>query len=220
MNTFTTTLVSRLSDKHLLKHRFYQAWDDGSLPRSSIQEYATQYYHHVKAFPRYLSATHSQCENLEWRQFLLENLIDEERGSENHPELWTRFAEGMGVSREELKYSKISPNVQELIDTFMGLARSSFEEGLGALFAYEHQVPEIADFKMRALENHYQVSNPSTLSFFEVHRNTDVYHTQTLGEILEQLPEPARLRAEQAARTAANALWKFLDGIPTPESCH
>ncbi|GIS54804.1 hypothetical protein Ct9H90mP29_18460 [bacterium] len=37
---------------------------------------------------------------------LLDNLIDEERGSENHPELWMRFAEGMGNSRKVLKIKK------------------------------------------------------------------------------------------------------------------
>ena len=31
---------------------------------------------------------------------LLDNLIDEEKGSENHPELWMRFAEGMGIAEK------------------------------------------------------------------------------------------------------------------------
>jgi pyrroloquinoline quinone (PQQ) biosynthesis protein C len=31
---------------------------------------------------------------------LLENLIKEERGAENYPELWLRFAETLGIARE------------------------------------------------------------------------------------------------------------------------
>ena len=36
------------------------------------------------------------------RQLLLENLNEEEKGKENHPELWMRFAEGMGNSRNDV----------------------------------------------------------------------------------------------------------------------
>ena len=46
--------------------------------REIIKDYAEQYYQHVKAFPRYISATHSICEDIEKRRILLENLQDEE----------------------------------------------------------------------------------------------------------------------------------------------
>ena len=68
------------------------------LDRSIIQEYAAQYFKHVSD-SRYLSSIHSNCEDITIRQEILDNLIDEERGSENHPELWMRFAEGMGKNR-------------------------------------------------------------------------------------------------------------------------
>jgi pyrroloquinoline-quinone synthase len=57
-----------------------------------LQIYAQEYYGHVSAFPRYISSIHSLCEKIEDRQVLLENLIDEEQGSENHPELWMQFS--------------------------------------------------------------------------------------------------------------------------------
>ena len=41
---------------HLLKHPFYQAWTAGTLDRSNLQLYATQYYHHVRTFPGHLHA--------------------------------------------------------------------------------------------------------------------------------------------------------------------
>src|SRR5438105_4760532 len=92
---FVPALVDRLKDRHLLNHAFYRAWNEGSITRSTLQGYACQYYHHVAAFPRYLSATHSQCSDLKSRQVLLENLRDEETGDENHPELWLRFVEAL-----------------------------------------------------------------------------------------------------------------------------
>ena len=37
------------------------------------------------------------------RQQMLDNLWDEEHGKDNHAELWLRFAEGIGVSREDVQ---------------------------------------------------------------------------------------------------------------------
>src|SRR5688572_28987110 len=144
---FTESLVAKLSEKHLLKHELYQAWNEGKAPIQTLQLYAEQYYHHVRTFPRYLSATHSNCEDILSRQFLLENLNDEERGPENHPELWLRFAEGIGTTREQVEKAELLPETEELVDTFMSLSRKSYASGLGALFAFEQQVPEIAQFK-------------------------------------------------------------------------
>ena len=75
---FSKELNAKLDEFHLLKHPFYQAWNEGKLSREIIKDYAEQYYHHVKAFPRYISATHSLCEDIADRKILLENLNDEE----------------------------------------------------------------------------------------------------------------------------------------------
>ena len=72
---FSKELGAKLDKYHLLKHPFYQIyWNEGKLTREIIKDYAEQYYQHVKAFPRYISATHSICEDIEKRRILLENL--------------------------------------------------------------------------------------------------------------------------------------------------
>lgn len=60
-------LHEKLDRLHLLKHPFYQSWNVGSLSRESLQAYACEYYHHVKAFPRYISAIHSLCDDISVR---------------------------------------------------------------------------------------------------------------------------------------------------------
>ena len=210
---FTESLLAKLSDKHLLKHELYQAWSAGTVPMETLRVYAEQYYHHVKAFPRYVSATHANCDQIQARQVLLENLNDEEKGSENHPELWLRFAERMGADRKEMDNIALLPETKELVDTFFAQTRKSYADGLGTLFAYENQIPEISTFKIEALKKHYRVEEPSALSFFEVHRQADVYHTQALSDLLEGLSPAEKVQAETSAKIAANQLWKFLDGI-------
>lgn len=204
---------------NLLSHPYYRAWECGALSKDSIREYASQYYHHVRAFPRYVSATHSQLEAVEDRQILLDNLIDEEKGPENHPELWLRFAAGLGADRAAIKSAAPGPAVRELVDCFLRLTRASAAQGLGALFAYESQVPEIARFKMDALQKFYvDAEDSEAVKFFAVHKEADVYHTQALLELLEKLPADERREAEGACSEAAQALWKFLDGMQAQAS--
>src|SRR5688572_14340730 len=97
--TWTNRIDDVVEAKHLLKHPFYTAWTKGELSLETLQGYAAQYYNHVAAFPRYLSAIHTQTQDLKTRQYLLENLNDEEAGPNNHPELWLRFSEGLGTTR-------------------------------------------------------------------------------------------------------------------------
>lgn len=96
---FLEQLNSILDQNHLQKHPFYQMWNEGKLDLAMLQEYAQEYYLQVHNFPTYVSATHAACDDIKIRQMLLENLIEEERGTANHPELWLRFAEGLGLDR-------------------------------------------------------------------------------------------------------------------------
>src|SRR4051794_20605382 len=102
-------LIEKVSARHILKHPFYQAWNAGSIPVEALRVYAAQYYHHVKAFPRYLSATHSGCDDLKSRQVILANLNDEEHPSRPHPELWMQFAEALGLDRQAVESAELLP---------------------------------------------------------------------------------------------------------------
>ena len=118
MNKHLDEIDKNIAGKHLLKHPFYLAWTRGKLSRDALVDYARQYYHHVAAFPTYLSAVHAKCADQTTRKELLNNLIDEEAGSPNHPELWLQFAEGLGVSDVEAPNTTKEPETKNLIDTF------------------------------------------------------------------------------------------------------
>jgi pyrroloquinoline-quinone synthase len=202
-----------LRDLHLLNHPFYRDWMEGKLTAAQLQDYAQQYHHHVEAFPRYLGAIHSLCEDASTRRILLENLNDEEgvTHGEPHPELWRKFAEGMGV--QDIRAARPRPAIQNVIDTFFSCSRSTLAEGLGALYAYEWQVPEIAESKLDGLKNRYRVEKPETLAFFEAHRTADVYHREALRTIIESMPEKEKALAKAAAERAARSLWDFLTDV-------
>src|SRR5213595_787190 len=96
-------LDGEISQRHMLNHPFYQRWNAGELTRGELEEYSRQYYPYTLAFPTFLSAMHAHTDDIAIRQYLLENLIEEERGTENHPELWLRFCEALGVDRSDAK---------------------------------------------------------------------------------------------------------------------
>ena len=213
--TFSEKIKESISNYHLLSHPFYQAWSCGDVPRDRLREYVTQYYTHVKAFPRYISATHSHCEDIEKRRVLLENLADEEgfKGGDSHPELWCRFAQGLGVSRGELETQPVRESIKNVVKVFFSSAYSSYSEGLASLYAYEYQVPEVAETKLKGLREHYGVRDERSLSFFIVHQSADVYHRQECEKLIDSFSEREKALALEASRQSAKVLWDFLSDI-------
>ena len=210
---FSKELNKKLDEYHLLNHPFYKSWNDGKLTREIIKDYAEQYYQHVKAFPRYISATHSLCEDLDKRKILLENLQDEEKDRADHPKLWKNFALAIGAEENKIDSVKKEKFTTEMIENFFKHGRASYAEGLASLYTYERQIPEIAETKIRGLKNHYGVSSKEGLEFFEVHKAADVYHREACEKLLDGLSKEEQIKAEKSALSTAKYLWNFLTGI-------
>lgn len=213
---FETTLLDAVMEYSMLKHPFYQAWSEGKLSQSVLGEYAKQYYAHVSAFPTYVSAVHSRCEDLETRKMLLDNLIEEEHGTENHPELWLRFAESLGVAREDVKNAELLESTKASVASLKTLTQSAdYREGLAALLAYESQIPEVAKTKREGLKSFYNIDDERAVSFFRVHESIDILHQQIERDILGSVCESSddKDRAIASASASAKALWSFLDGV-------
>lgn len=215
---FISNLQDTLAPKHLLNHPYYKLWNEGKLNQEILADYASQYYKHVEAFPRYISLIHSQCENLDDRQVLLENLIEEERGDENHPKLWRDFAIELGVKHDDLMNVKMYKTTKDLVEKFFDLCRKSYASGLGALYAYEYQTPAIAETKIKGLKDFYNITSEKALKFFEVHKGADVWHSEEVADLIKKLSPKEQQEALEAAEQAADLLWGFLDGIMVANS--
>ena len=210
---FSQELNKKLDQYHLLNHPFYKSWNEGKLTREIIKDYAEQYYQHVKAFPRYISATHSICEDIEKRKILLENLQDEENPNADHPKLWKNFALAMGADADKIEDVKREWFTNDMIENFFHQARKSYAEGLASLYTYERQIPEIAETKIRGLKNFYGVTSKEGLEFFEAHKAADVIHRKECEKLLDALSKEEKLKAEKASMLTARYLWNFLSGM-------
>ena len=212
---FSKELNKKLDQYHLLNHPFYKSWNEGKLTREIIKDYAEQYYQHVKAFPRYISATHSICEDIEKRKILLENLQDEENPNADHPKLWKNFALAMGADPDKIENVKREWFTNDMIENFFYQARKSYAEGLASLYTYERQIPEIAETKIRGLKNFYGVTSKEGLEFFEAHKAADVIHRKECEKLLDALTDKEKDKAEKASVLTARYLWNFLSGMST-----
>ncbi|NJO80724.1 MAG: CADD family putative folate metabolism protein [Cyanobacteria bacterium RM1_2_2] len=205
-----------VAEKHLLTHPFYVAWTEGKLTRDHLKHYAKQYFHHVLAFPTYISAVHYNTPHLAVRQELLENLVGEEQGEKNHPALWRQFATALGATAAELEASDKLNSTVNLIDTFRQLCLNRpFYAGLAALHVYESQIPDVAAVKIDGLKQFYGMENPADYEFFSVHQVADIYHAESTAKLIEAYAVTDEQQAEvkQVAQIAAAALWQFLDGV-------
>ena len=215
MNKHLDEIDKNIAAKHLLKHPFYLAWTRGELSRDALADYARQYYHHVVAFPTYLSAAHAKCEDQATRKQLLSNLIDEEAGSPNHPELWLKFAEGLGVSASDVRKSGKWSETTDLIDIFRQVCRDgSTAEGLAALYAYESQIPEICESKIDGLKKHYGFTSPEHYQYFTVHIEADREHSDAERKILNPFVNKHNFESVKASvNRVLEALWEMLSGV-------
>jgi pyrroloquinoline-quinone synthase len=219
---FITTLQDRVRSRHMLDHPFYQRWNNGELTKEELQNYAREYYHFTLAFPTFVSGVHANSSDIAIRQALLENLIEEERGPENHPELWLRFCEALGLDRHEVKASSPSEKTEELIDVMRTLTHDGeVHEGLAALYAYESQIPAVAQSKIDGLAKHYDMTADRDIQFFTVHKIADVYHSQTSEELMTTLcdDEAKRGEATNSVEVTLQAIYGFLDGVNVNATC-
>jgi len=214
--TTSSLIDSKVAERAMLKHPFYQAWTEGRLPLETLRDYSRQYFHHVEAFPRAVSAVHSSCPDRDGRRMLAENLAEEEgveAGKQDHATLWLMFACGLGESEDAVRAQQLNPETQALIETFRKLSRRSYASGLGALYAYESQFPGVASAKIEGLIDRYGISDEPTLRFFRVHEYADVEHSSVCRALLDRLPEDEKAEAVAAGEELAGALWNFLSGV-------
>ncbi|MEX2271399.1 MAG: CADD family putative folate metabolism protein [Vicinamibacterales bacterium] len=212
MSEIVTRIHAQIATRRLLDHPFYNAWSKGELSREALQTYAAQYYHWVLAFPTWLSATHANAGDLAMRQDILANLIDEEQGADNHPELWLRFCDAVGLDRDAVKNVELLPETAQAIAAMRRVSREMpAAASLAALYAYESQQPEVMKTKREGLRDLYKVTEGH--GYFEVHETLDVEHSAGEAAMIARHGDGCAAEIDAAVTTALDATYTLLDGV-------
>ena len=204
-----------VSERSILNHPFYVAWERGELTRPQLATYASVYYPHVHAFPRYLESAIAAADDSETRAELTRNLTDELTHPKPHHELWLDFAEALGLDRLHVASSPPHSSATAMMETFERLTSEDVTSGVTALYAYESQQPEVSDRKMVGLRKFYGVDSAKGLAYFDVHASADLHHRQGERDALSRCLD-AGDSAERILSTATDALdayWGLLDGV-------
>ena len=141
----------------------------------------------------------------------MKNLWDEEYGERNHRTLWIEFAEALGVSRKEVEAGQPNNQTTQLIEHFEEkCGNAPVAEAIATIFAYEGQVPNIAEEKIAGLRDMYNMQ-PKEYEFFSVHMESDIAHSNAEVEAIKALCVDEE-KTINATEDACERLLGFLDG--------
>jgi pyrroloquinoline-quinone synthase len=148
------------------------------------------------------------------QQLIRENLAEEENSAAPHPKLWCDFAAALGVDEDDVTCCPSLPGTKAVVQTFRKICGDRpVAEAVAALYAYEAQVPEIAETKIGGLKKFYGVTQPEGLAYFEVHEGTDKLHRAASRQWLEEHAGGDEEEILSTANEALDALWGALDAV-------
>jgi pyrroloquinoline-quinone synthase len=211
---FRTRLENAVNAKHSRLNPFTETWVKGELTRAQLGAWASQHYQYVSQFPRWCAAVYADCPDPDARDFLLENIIEEESGIK-HVDLLIRFAEACGVSRHEVETARQLPTTRALTAWCYETSRKPFHiAAAGLLVGLESQVPGIYQRNLPPLKTHYGFSDHE-VEFFAIHIEADEVHGERGYQIVERHCATPERQAEalEQVRQATEMRWQYMTGV-------
>jgi pyrroloquinoline-quinone synthase len=196
-SAFRRALEEAVAQRHSALHPFSDAWVSGRLDRPLLGEWVKQHYHYVSHFSEWLAIVYGNCPQREVRDFLLENIAEEDGltgqagySAARHTDLLLDFGEACGKSRAEIADAQTNG---ELLAETLGLqswctvqAHKPFAEALaGLVIGLESQVPKIYARTTPPLVEKYGFTEQEVV-FFRLHIGADLEHGERGFEIVEK----------------------------------
>jgi len=211
---FRQELEAAVNARHSRMNPFTEKWVKGELTRPQLGAWASQHYQYVSQFPRWCATVYGDCADADARDFLLENIVEEESGTK-HVDLLIRFAEACGVSRAEVERTRQLPTTRGLTAWCFEMSRAPFHvAAAGLLVGLESQVPGIYRRNLPPLTTHYGFTDHE-VEFFAIHIEADEVHGERGYQIVEQHSTTPARRAEavEAVRQATEMRWQYMTGL-------
>ena len=214
MSPFRQELAHAVEARHSRLNPFTERWVTGQLTRAQLGAWAAQHYQYVSQFPRWCATVYGECPDGDARDFLLENIIEEESGTK-HVDLLIRFAEACGVSRREVETTRQIPTTRGLTAWCFEMSRRAFHvAAAGLLVGLESQVPGIYRRNLPPLTTRYGFTEHE-VEFFAIHIEADEVHGERGYQIVERHSTTPEKQAEAAlaVREATEMRWQYMTGL-------
>lgn len=213
--SFRLELEEAVAGKHSQGSPFSIAWAEGRLTRDHFAYWVAQHLHYVGHFSEWLGAMFADCPYKDARDFLLQNMWEEEMGTP-HTELLIRFGESCGWSRDQILSTPALPTTDGLRYWCEMLAKSHDFVGASAalIVGLESQTPGIYTRQYPPLIDKYGFSEDDTV-FFPVHISSDVVHGERGYQIVEKYASTReeQLRCLDLVHQATEMRWAYMEGL-------
>lgn len=177
-----TALENAIKGKSANKAPFSIGWASGKLSRAHLARWAENHYHYVGPFADYLAYIYARMPDSgnyqEAKDFLLQNMYEEELSADRHTDLLIRFAEACGTTGERVK------DPENMTATTRGLQSWCYAVAMredpivavaGLVVGLESQVPSIYRKQTPTLRNKYGFTDEE-VEFFDLHIVSDEIH--------------------------------------------
>lgn len=211
---FRSQLQQAFVSRHSRLNPFTDTWVHGQLTREHLGAWVAQHYQYVSQFSRWCATMYGGCPDADARDFLLENIVEEESGVK-HVELLMRFAEACGLSRDQVERTRQIPSTRALTAWCHETACRPFHiAAAGLLVGLESQVPGIYTRNLPALRTHYGFAEYE-IEYFTVHIETDTVHGERGYQVVERQCTTPAMEAEavDVVREATDMRWHYMSGI-------
>ncbi len=214
VSPFRSRLEQAVNARHSRMNPFTEKWVKGELTRPQLGAWVCQHYQYVSQFARWCAAVYAECPDADARDFLLENIVEEESGVK-HVDLLIRFGEACGVTRYQVETAQQLPSTRALTAWCYETSKRPFHiAAAGLLVGLESQVPGIYQRNLPPLRSLYGFSDHE-VEFFAIHIEADEVHGERGYQIVERHATTAE-RQEEAARQVREATemrWQYMSGL-------
>lgn len=215
---FHDQLVATRDKQHSKNHPFFELWAQGKLTKEQMAFYCTQHYHFVGEFLNWLAYQASQIRERDVKNYLFENLGDEENPDDRHLDMLKDFVAACGVKRDSVESSIVLAATEGLQNWgWRMMYQKPWPAALAGMFiGLESQFLDICKKIVPGLHQHYGFKpNAREIRFFEEHIHADEVHGSKGFAIVEKYcntPELQALALKQVEEATVRR-WRYMNDI-------
>ncbi len=218
---FRDALTDAMQGREAKDASFSQAWAQGKLQRHHFARWAENHYAYVGPFADYLAYIYGNTPDhcTDAKDFLLQNMYEEELSDERHTDLLIRFAEACGSTRERVEDPS---NIAAMTRGLQGWCyATSFREHFAVATAalvvgLESQVPSIYRRQYPVLidPDGYGFSEDDC-EFFDLHITSDEVHGERGYQIVLKYADTPDLqqRCLEVVRDGADMRFAYTKAL-------
>jgi pyrroloquinoline-quinone synthase len=216
---FRAALEEAIKGREAKNASFSRAWADGELERHHFARWAENHFHYVGPFADYLAYIYANTHDyaIDAKDFLLQNMYEEELSDIRHTDLLIRFAEAAGSTRERvMDIDNATPVTRGLQGWCYAVSfREHFAVATAALVVgLESQVPSIYRRQYPVLLEKYGFTEDEA-EFFDLHITSDEVHGERGYQIVLDYADTPELqqRSLQLVRHGAEMRFSYTKAL-------